>query len=89
VRTGEPLHFVQCRVPAGGADDDASAAVEHGGYIRDGGLGRGEVDDRIDAGEPSSRESSGVLILVVIDGADLVAALAGDLGDQAAGLSFA
>ena len=76
-------------LPAGGADDDAAAAGKHSGHILDGGLGSGEVDDRVDAGQRSGSESGGALVLVDVEGGNGVATLAGYLSDQAAGFSLA
>ena len=80
---GQGLH------PAGGADDDAAAVSENSGHVLNGGLRSGEVDDRIDAGQRGGGESGGIAILIDVQRAHPVAALKGDVGDQAAGLSLA
>ena len=76
-------------VPAGGSDDDAGAQGEHGADVLNGGLGSGEVDDRIHAGQSGRCECGGMLVLSDVECADAVAAFAGDFGDQAAGFSLA
>ena len=82
-------HLLQVRVPAGGADDDAAAQSQHGAHVLDRGLGSREVDDHVHAGQVGRGERGGVLVLGDVERADAVAALAGDLGGQAAGLSLA
>ena len=76
-------------VPAGGADDDAAAERQHGAHVFDGGFGSGEVDDHVDTGEIGRGERRGVLVFVDVERAHAVAALARDLGDEAAGFSLA
>ena len=77
------------RVPAGGAHDDAAAQGEHGAHVLDRGFGSGEVDDHVHPRQVGRGERGGVLVLGNIERADAVAAFAGDLGYQAAGLSLA
>ncbi len=76
-------------VPASGADDDAAAEREHRAHVFDRCLRGGEVDDHIDAGEIGRGERGGVLVLVDVEGAHAVAALARHLGDERTGFSFA
>ena len=82
------FHFFQMLVPAGGADNYSSAEGEDGANIFDSGFGSGKVDDRIDVGKVGRGECGCMLVFVDVEGANRVAALAGYLGDQAAGFSF-
>src|ERR1017187_2137168 len=65
--TGERLHRVQVRVPAGGADNDAATAAQHSCHILDSGLGSGEVDARVDISERGGSESGSPAILVDVE----------------------
>jgi hypothetical protein len=62
---GQGLHLVEMRVPAGGADDDAAAEGEDGAHVFNRGLGGGEVDDHVHAGQIGRGERGGVLVLVM------------------------
>ena len=46
---------VKMRVPAGSADHDAASERENGAHIFDRGIGSGEIDDGVDAGESWAR----------------------------------
>jgi hypothetical protein len=73
------------RIPTGGADHDSSAESKHGADVFNRCFRGGEVDDDIDACEIGSGERRGVLVLVNVERADAVAALARDFSDEAAG----
>jgi hypothetical protein len=82
------LHLVQVLVPAGSADNNAAAESEHGAHVFQSRFGGGEVDHRVDLRKIRRSESRGVRVLVDVEGADGMAALAGHLGDQTSGFSL-
>ncbi len=85
---GERLHVVELRVPARGAHHDAPAQRQHGAHIFNGRFGGGEVDHHIDAGESGRRQRRCAAVLVDVEGAHAVAALARHFRHQSAGFSL-
>ncbi len=81
------LDFFKMGVPAGGSHHDAAAQRQHGAHVLYRGLGGGEVDDRVHAGQGGGGEGGGVFIFCNVERADVVAAFTGHLGDEASGFS--
>ena len=87
--SGQGLHLVEVRVPAGSADYHAPAQSQYGAHVLDRGLGRGKVDHRVHSSQGGGGKGRGVFIFRNVERSHRVAAFARHLGNQAAGFPFA
>ena len=85
----ERLHLIQLCVPAGRAHNDAAADGQHRANVFNRRLGRCEVHNNIHARQGRCSQCRRVRILVDIERAHAMAALARYFSDKRAGLSLA